>query len=579
MHSAQGMILPDWSSACVSGECLSADANRGASMEPALCEDAWGYSVTKAWQQGLAAGCPQQWQQAVVAQGYCGGAGQAEGQVVWVPLESLQPQRQPMQQQEAPYQLPQRPQPEAACPRPQGAPQADAGRQAKQQALPMGTVHQLLKSLQLQVPESVKVMQKQYNQQQELHRQQQHPQQPLQERTEQLLQQLSLIQQMQQQLLAQAEEVLQSQIDGGKPQQQQQQQQQQWSGPGAQPFALLPQTQQQQQPPAPQPQAQAQAAAAAWGHDDRVPGHGCGWGYHWSPVKESPEAAAAGEEPGPGLYFAPGPGPEPRDATKGPGGMPPKAPFGNSTQRPPPLQGERSGEGGGRARAGRALRGEGTEGEAQRRGTRPASKAATVTPPEAGAAERAARGAAPQDMGSNTMKSQLQALQQEAPETVFIARRINKLGFTSAERLRSHFGSYGQVKCVHVSHSRVKTMRPDTHWRMRAASLGFVVMVSPEATARILAEGPEHLVGEVLIRVHTFRRHSLPDDGAEQDESDGQEEPEAVLAQPGPPPAPQADAGAGVPCAPPFCGALPISSLARFSPQELYNAQPELYED
>lgn len=126
---------------------------------------------------------------------------------------------------------------------------------------------------------------------------------------------------------------------------------------------------------------------------------------------------------------------------------------------------------------------------------------------------------------SETMKAQLQALQLEDPATVFIARRINKLGFSSAEILRAYFSLYGPVKNVYVSHSRVKSLKPlqgerrssDAHWRLRAAALGFVVMSSADATARILAEGPEHVVNGVTVRLQPFHRRT----GAEGEEEGG----------------------------------------------------------
>merc|ERR1719208_519129 len=55
--------------------------------------------------------------------------------------------------------------------------------------------------------------------------------------------------------------------------------------------------------------------------------------------------------------------------------------------------------------------------------------------------------------------------------------------------------------------SQVGDRQDMAHWRLRAASLGFVVMASAEATARILADGPEHRVHGHPIRVHMFHRH------------------------------------------------------------------------
>mmetsp|Transcript_118002 Transcript_118002/g.217112 ORF Transcript_118002/g.217112 Transcript_118002/m.217112 type:complete len:354 (-) Transcript_118002:51-1112(-) len=116
---------------------------------------------------------------------------------------------------------------------------------------------------------------------------------------------------------------------------------------------------------------------------------------------------------------------------------------------------------------------------------------------------------------SDTMKAQLEALQLEDPATVFIARGINKLGFSSAKTLKTHFSRYGEVKAIYAPPSRVKSMhgygegrQTEAHWRLRAAPLGFIVMKSAEATAQILAEGPEQEVNGVAVRVQPFQRHA-----------------------------------------------------------------------
>mmetsp|Transcript_89749 Transcript_89749/g.253077 ORF Transcript_89749/g.253077 Transcript_89749/m.253077 type:complete len:269 (-) Transcript_89749:5-811(-) len=128
--------------------------------------------------------------------------------------------------------------------------------------------------------------------------------------------------------------------------------------------------------------------------------------------------------------------------------------------------------------------------------------------------------------GAMTMKAQLVALQQEDPATVFIVRRINKLGFQSPEYLKSYFESFGPVKQVHVSHSRVKANRQtggdrsDAFWRQRPAALGFVVMESPSDTSRIL-EDSEHTIGGVQVLVQVFRRHDPAENGASDNNKGG----------------------------------------------------------
>jgi len=174
---------------------------------------------------------------------------------------------------------------------------------------------------------------------------------------------------------------------------------------------------------------------------------------------------------------------------------------------------------------------------------------------------------------AETMKTQLQALQNEDPATVFIARRINKLGFSSAEQLRAFFRQYGPVNSVYVSHSRVKSVRPpgerrhsETHWRLRAAALGFVVMAEADATARILAQGPEHVVNGVTVRVQAFHQRSWRENA---DEDAGSDTEHAGQAQ--------------------SCNGQMLDSRQRSillgeflkycSAQELHNAMPEQYED
>jgi len=164
---------------------------------------------------------------------------------------------------------------------------------------------------------------------------------------------------------------------------------------------------------------------------------------------------------------------------------------------------------------------------------------------------------------AETMKTQLQALQLEDPSTVFIVRRINKLGFASPELLRNHFSQYGAVKGVYVSHSRVKSMRsghqdPNTQWRRRAAALGFVVMHEQEACQQIVNDGPEHLVSGVNVRVHTFHRRLEPD--AEEDEDEEEDKSEAVQ-----------DGSTFV--------VSSMNTFAGISAEELSNAMPEHYED
>uniref|UniRef100_A0A7S1RM60 Uncharacterized protein n=1 Tax=Alexandrium catenella TaxID=2925 RepID=A0A7S1RM60_ALECA len=203
----------------------------------------------------------------------------------------------------------------------------------------------------------------------------------------------------------------------------------------------------------------------------------------------------------------------------------------------------------------------------------------------------------------STMKSQLQALQREDSATIFIARHINKLGFNSADRLCKYFSSYGQVKKVWVSHSRVKSVRIDNSWRMRAASLGFVVMVSADATMQVLTDGPEHNVGGVKISVQPF--HQCGSSDASSPDGDSTALPDGdTSASPDGDTSVSGSADANIPTEGERVYQVEFSDMmtrqqslesemrevvqdrdllpcffARFSEQELYDAQPEQYED
>jgi len=491
------------------------------------------------------------WQQAMLPASYCGGP----GTVLWVPCQNvaerawpsqafdpsctegmLYPQQavEPVRQEEQQQQIAVEPAPAPApIPTPSSeSPQKDCSLQQTQK-LTRAAAAQLLQSLKLEVPPSVKVLQKQLREQRELHYRQQTSDLA---RAEQLQHELRLIQEMQCQLIAQAEEVLNLQLR-----------------------SMAEQHQREGGSQAPGVHRSNDWGAGPMGHKEQQLS-----GTKWSDFSEPPAGSL-----GPAHARS-----ERRNFTE-------EAPVGRkvcaSTQRPPPTY----------ERAKPAQEGQKTRPQTGRVGRAPAQPPYQapphVAPPQAGHAD--------------TMKSQLQALQNEDPGTVFITRRINKLGFSSAEQLRCHFSRYGEVKCVYVSHSRVKSMRPDAYWRMRAASLGFVVMCDVEATSRILADGPNHLIGDVHIRVHTFHRHgcspvdeeacsigtgndseahftgeACSDSGVLLQGTDSAQYCPQEYEQDLPAAEDLADSDL-------MYSGSPFSSLARFSVQELYNALPERYED
>jgi len=455
----------------------------------------------------------QQFPQAMMSPNYCGGG----NAVVWVPWQNVAGVAG--YQQGASKQQPQEPAPPSS--RQQRPPQdcAPLRPQRQKPRLSTAAAEALSAKYHLQVPQAVKVLQAELREKQEQHR---HCSDDA-HRAEQLREELRLVDEMKCQLIAQAEEVLDWQL---------------------------------------QQVHERQLLRNLSDQHDAEPGS-------WGPPQEAEQMMN-------------------KEAVYQSHRLPVHAsvhrPVTATAQRPPPT-----------AKRGR-LRGQGGAGEEPPRGPVYQGRqamgptAGIAAPPSLVLASVEPGGDPRAPSGTSTMKSQLQALQNEDPSTVFIARRINKLGFASADQLRSYFSRYGEVKCVYVSHSRVKSIRPDSYWRMRAASLGFVVMFSANATARILADGPEHAVGDASIRVHMFHRHG---NNMQEDDSEshaGDNDMEASANEPG-----QSQLFAGKHLDGydvqyfttglkesdlPYCDNMPLAaSLARFSEQELYNAQPARYED
>lgn len=124
-----------------------------------------------------------------------------------------------------------------------------------------------------------------------------------------------------------------------------------------------------------------------------------------------------------------------------------------------------------------------------------------------------------------TLRTHLKDLQKVPTNHVVIVRRINRLGFQSADILKTHFSQYGTVDRVLVSHSHVKSQNRRLGSRLRPSGLGFVVMTSEEEAEAILKAGPEQQVNAsqpVTIRVQSFERR-LDEEAMEEDDIDNTE--------------------------------------------------------
>lgn len=118
-----------------------------------------------------------------------------------------------------------------------------------------------------------------------------------------------------------------------------------------------------------------------------------------------------------------------------------------------------------------------------------------------------------------TLASCLQVLCAEDPASIFIVRRINKLGFKACRALKQHFAAHGSVVRVLSAHSSVRQHGDEQgHARRRQGSFGFVQMASAKAVQKVLALGVEHVVNGCIISVQKFeRKHD--DDALEKDTS------------------------------------------------------------
>jgi len=109
----------------------------------------------------------------------------------------------------------------------------------------------------------------------------------------------------------------------------------------------------------------------------------------------------------------------------------------------------------------------------------------------------------------DTLRSHLTQLTGEDEKCIFIARRINKLGFSSREILQKHFSKYGEVARVLVAHSRVRNIR-ETNGQVwvRPGGLGLIVMKDAQVVQKILEMGEEQNVAGHTVRVQAFQRPS-----------------------------------------------------------------------
>jgi hypothetical protein len=105
--------------------------------------------------------------------------------------------------------------------------------------------------------------------------------------------------------------------------------------------------------------------------------------------------------------------------------------------------------------------------------------------------------------------TQLTELQTEDPDKVVCVRKINRLGFESADILRKHFEQFGPVDRVLLSNAHRR--EPGVYSypvRLRPSGIGFVVFKDSEVVAQVLAVGASHIINGVEVHMRAFVRRA-----------------------------------------------------------------------
>jgi hypothetical protein len=115
-----------------------------------------------------------------------------------------------------------------------------------------------------------------------------------------------------------------------------------------------------------------------------------------------------------------------------------------------------------------------------------------------------------------TLKSHLKEVSFENPACIFVARKIQTLGFHAHKKLREHYSQYGEVFRVLIANRKLKAI-PDSHGRIglprtRPGSLGLIVMKSEASVQKIMACGEDQRVAGHVIRIEEFEPSKITPD-------------------------------------------------------------------
>jgi len=105
----------------------------------------------------------------------------------------------------------------------------------------------------------------------------------------------------------------------------------------------------------------------------------------------------------------------------------------------------------------------------------------------------------------------LNELQQEDPAKILIVRKINRLGFDSAEKLKEHFERFGPVEKVRLSNAHAK-QPGNFRSRVRPSGIAFLLFQDAQDATRALAAGASQVIANAEVFVRGFERRQDGDE-------------------------------------------------------------------
>jgi hypothetical protein len=112
--------------------------------------------------------------------------------------------------------------------------------------------------------------------------------------------------------------------------------------------------------------------------------------------------------------------------------------------------------------------------------------------------------------GASSLRSHFGELDQVPCERIFLVRKIQRLGLNSADSVRAHFNTYGDVEDVLVAHSPVLSGCKTYVRRFRPSNLAIVTMKTAAMAERVHAQGRDQVIQGNFVVVEPYERRGQP---------------------------------------------------------------------